>query len=465
MSSIPVTDFRPGDGHGSHGAGPGQGHGHRHGDGHGPGPGSPAADAGDVLDRIRRIALLAAGAGIALVLLGLLIHGVRAFFQAYLYAYVFWTGLSLGCLAVLMLQHLVGGAWGSIIQRPLEAGTRVLPVMALLFIPLALMVAAGKPYLYEWLEQAWRDTWHGRANSGFKLWYLSRGGFIVRALVYFATWIGLASLLNRWSARQDQAPDERASLRMQLVSGPGLVLYVLTVSLAVVDWVMSLEADWYSTLYGLLFVVGQVLATLSVVVVLVSAISRRRPLAGVVSVGHFHDLGNLLLAFVMLWAYLSFSQFLIIWSGNIAEETPYYYSRTQTGWKYVALTLVMFHFFVPFILLLWRRTKRNPSTLTKVALALLVMRLIDLFWVMGPSFAHASPRGNESYAAAEAAARGTAHAVAATNGWWHAWMFPAAAAGIGGVWVLAYVATLRRRPLLPLNDARLIAAAAATGGH
>jgi hypothetical protein len=445
MSTLPASDLRASDGHGT-------------GDGHG-----AAADAGDVLDRIRRLALLFAGAGVALVLLGLLIHGARAFFQAYLYAYVFWTGLALGCLALLMLQHLVGGAWGAVIQRPLEAGTRVLPVMALLFVPLAVMVAAGKPYIYEWLAAEWREAWRAHDHTGFKLWYLTRAGFIVRALVYFVVWIGLASLLSRWSARQDQSPDDRTVARLQVVSAPGLVLYVVTVSLAVVDWVMSLEPEWYSTLYGLLFVVGQVLGTLAVVVVLLSAISRRRPLAGVLSVGHFHDLGNLLLAFVMLWAYLSFAQFLIIWSGNIAEETPYYYSRTQTGWKYVALVLVMFHFFVPFVLLLWRRTKRNPSALAKVALALLVMRLVDLFWVMGPSFGSSHPRGNESYAAAEAAARGTGHAVAATGGWWHAWMFPAAAAGVGGIWVLVYVSQLRRRPLLPLNDRRLEAAAA--GGH
>ena len=457
MSTLPATDLRAGDGHGHHGHGH---HGHAPlGDGHG-----AAADPGDVFDRIRRLALLAAAAGVGLLLLGLLIHGPRAFFQAYLYAYVFWTGLALGCLALLMLQHLVGGAWGAVIQRPLEAGTRVLPVMALLFIPLAIMVAAGKPYLYEWLDAGWRDGWRGHAHGGFKLWYLSRGGFLVRALVYFAAWIGLATLLGRWSARQDRSPDERVGVRMQLVSGPGLALYVVTVSLAVVDWVMSLEPDWYSTLYGLLFVVGQVLATLAVVVVVLSALSRRRPFAGTLAVGHFHDLGNLLLAFVMLWAYLSFAQFLIIWSANIAEETPYYYSRTQTGWKYVALVLVMFHFFVPFILLLWRRTKRNPSTLRSVALALLLMRLVDVFWVMGPSFARSHPRGNESYAAAEAAAHGTGQAVAATGGWWHAWMFPAAAAGIGGLWALAYVSQLRRRPLLPLHDRRLLAAAAA-GGH
>ena len=429
MTSVPAHTLRPG---------------HPHGDG-------AAADVADVLDRVRRAALLAAAAGIALLLVGLLVHRGRAFFQSYLYAYVFWTGLALGCFALLMLQHLVGGAWGAVIQRPLEAGSRLLPLMALLFLPLALPVLMGKPYLYEWLEQPWRDA---HAAMGFKLWYLSRAGFVVRTVIYFAVWIVLAALLNGWSARQDRDADPRTALRMQLLSGPGLVLYVVTVSLAVVDWVMSLSPDWYSTLFGLLFVVGQVLGTLAVVVVLLSMIGPRRPMHGVLAIGHYHDLGNLLLAFTMLWAYLSFSQYLIIWSGNIAEETPYYYARTLTGWKYVALLLVMFHFFVPFVLLLWRRTKRNVGWLAKVAAGLLVMRLVDLFWVLGPSFAREGAHGSS--------AAGGHGAHAAAHGWWHVWMFPAAAAGIGGVWVLAFVWQLRRRPLLPLNDARL---AAAAGGH
>lgn len=474
MSSIPARDIRVSNGR-------------ARGDGNG-----AAADVADVLDRLRRIALIAAGAGLGLLLLGLLIHEAPAFFQAYLYAYVFWTGLALGCFALLMLQHLVGGAWGAVIQRPLEAGTRLLPLMALLFVPLALMVAFRGHYLYEWLEQPWRDA---RANMHFKLWYLSRGAFLVRALIYFVLWIGLASILNRWSARQDATADPLISRRLQLLSGPGLAIYVITVSLAIVDWVMSLTPDWYSTLFGLLFVVGQVLSTLAVMVSVLALLAGRRPFHGVVAMGHFHDLGNLLLAFVMLWAYLSFSQFLIIWSGNIAEETPYYYARTQTGWRYAALLLVMFHFFVPFVLLLWRRTKRSIRPLTMVAAALLVMRLIDLFWVIGPSLprdgghGHGNDRG--TYAAADAAARGTTATTQAAEGaatapataeatsshgpqgahaeghggWWHVWMFPAAAAGLGGVWVLAFVSQLRRRPLLPLNDPRLAAGVAGAHDH
>ena len=450
-------------------------HGHGHGDGRGDGATSDAADA---LDRLRRPAVLASLAGAVLLLLGLLVHrghGGSAFFQSYLFAYVFWTGLALGCFGLLMLQHLVGGAWGAVIQRPLEAGARLLPLMALLFLPLLL----GMWTLYEWLDPAWREA---HAGMSFKLWYLSAGGFVVRTVIYFVVWTVLVFVLNRWSAEQDRtgAAGPPGSGRvlgrtMQLFSGPGLVLYVVTVSLAAVDWVMSLTPDWYSTIFGLLFVVGQVLGTLAAMVALLSLLTRSRPLAGVLSIGHFHDLGNLMLAFVMLWAYVHFSQFLIIWSGNLAEETPYYYARTRTGWKYVALVLVIFHWLLPFVLLLWRRTKRNPGALAVVAVWVLVMRLVDLMWVIGPSFGGQGPHGHGSYAGAEAAAHGAVQATQAATqavqsshgahpaGWWHVWMYPAAAAAIGGVWVLAFVWQLKRRPLLPLNDARL--AADAGGAH
>jgi hypothetical protein len=297
----------------------------------------------------------------------------------------------------------------------------------------------------------------------FKLWYLSSGGFAMRAVIYFVVWIILTAILNHWSAEQDRGPGPSPLLarRMQRLSGPGLVIYVLTMSLASVDWIMSLTPDWYSTIYGLLIVVAQVLATLAAMVALLALLAHRRPMTGVLTIGHFHDLGNLMLAFVMLWAYVHFSQFLIIWSGNLAEETPFYYVRLRTGWKWIGLMLVLFHWLVPFVLLLSRRTKRSPGGLAFVAVWVLFMRLIDLLWLLGPSFAKGGAAGHRSYAQAEAAARGAQH-----GGYWHVWMYFAAAAAIGGVWVLAFVWQLKRRPLLPLNDARLVRAAArAAGGH
>ena len=437
MSAVPTHAVLRGDGHG----------GERHDDR------DPGMD--EVLSRVQRPALLAAAAGLVLLFVGLFIHKSQAFFQAYLFAYLFWTGIALGCFSILMLAHLVGGTWGAVIRRPLESGARLLPLMAVLFIPVIL----GMGSLYEWTHDEWRQG-HAGELMRFKLWWLSEAGFIIRSVIYFGVWIGLTLLLNRWGDEQDRTGDPRIFRRMQQFSGPGLVLYVATMTLAAFDWAMSLDPDWFSTIWGLLFVVAQALGTMALVIALLAMVADRRPFAGVLSIPIFHDLGNLLMAFTMLWAYISLSQYLIIWSANIAEETPYYVARTQTGWKYVALFLVIFHFFVPFLLLLWRRTKRSVKGLAAVATWIAVLRLVDLFWVIGPSFG--SEGGHHgSRPLADAAAAG--HNVGELHGWWHAWMYPAAAAAIGGLFVFAFVWQLKRRPLLPLHDPRL--QALAVGGH
>lgn len=410
----------------------------------------------EIFSRVQRPALLAAVAGFVLLVIGGFIHHKQAFFQAYLYAYLFWTGISLGSLSILMLAHLVGGNWGAVIRRPLESATRLLPLMALLFIP----ILFGMHELYEWTHADWRAS-HAGELMRFKLWWLSTGGFIIRTAAYFVVWIGLMLVISRWGDEQDRTADPRIFRKLQQFSAPGLVLYVATMTLAAFDWAMSLDPDWLSTIWGLLFVISQALGTMAIVIAVLGALSSRKPLAGVVSIPIFHDLGNLLMAFTMLWAYLSLSQYLIIWSANLAEEAPYYVARTQAGWKYVALFLVVFHFFVPFLLLLWRRTKRNVRGLAAVATWIAVLRLVDLFWVIGPSFGHHGPHlGSTSLAKANGA---NGAGVDELHGWWHAWMYLAAIAAIGGIFVFAFIRQLKRRPVLPLNDPRLKALAA--GGH
>jgi hypothetical protein len=333
--------------------------------------------------------------------------------------------------------------------------------MALLFLPVVLGMWKGN--LYKWTDPQWRAS-HNTHLMAFKLAWLSKGWFVLRTVVYFAIWIGLTLVMNRWGDEQDRTADPRIFRRLQQISGPGIVLYVGTMTLAAVDWAMSLDPDWLSTIWGLLFVVAQALGTMAMVIALLALLSERRPFAGVVTIPIFHDLGNLLMAFVMLWAYLSFSQYLLIWQANIAEEAPYYLARTHAGWKYVVLFVILFHFFIPFILLLWRRTKRNVRTLAALAGWIVLMRLVDLFWVVAPSFGHeVSAHGSRAVAAA--AAEG--HPPADVLSWWHAWMYPAAAAAIGGLFVFAFIWQLKRRPLLPLHDPRLeaLAAAGADGGH
>ncbi len=372
------------------------------------------------LIRVQRWALIAGVLATALSILGAFISPVQ-FFHSYLFAFLFWLGIGLGCIAILMLHHLVGGAWGFVIQRTLETGARSLPLLALLFAPILL----GLPYLYEWSrEEAAAD-----AVLLHKSAYLNVPFFAVRAILYFALWTGAAYLLNRWSDKMDATGDAGYVRKLESISGPGLVFYGITMTFASVDWVMSLEPHWYSTIFGIVFLVGQGLSTIAFVIIVTMLLGYRKPLADVLVPRHFHDLGNLLLAFVMLWAYVAFSQFLIIWSGNLPEEVTWYAHRLRGGWKWVALALISFHFLVPFLLLLLRRTKRKAQILAGVAVWLLVLRLVDLFWIVSPSLHR--------------------------NGFGIHWLDFVTPVAVGGLWIAFFAWQLRSRALLPVHDPRI----------
>jgi hypothetical protein len=259
------------------------------------------------------------------------------FYHSYLIAFMFVLGLSLGSLALLMLQHLTGGHWGIVIRRPLEAATRSLPFVAVLFLPIAL----GMKYLYkEWLEAP--KTGEG-ALSHLQQSYLTTNAFLVRAVIYFFIWLLLVFIFDRWSKRQDVDREDRALRRhLKMMAGPGIILYVFVMSFAAIDWVMSLSPHWASTIYGFLFVVGQLISAMSLMIAIVVLLSRSEPLAGVIQDRHLHDLGKLLLAFVMLWAYFGFSQLLIIWSGNLPEEIAFYRTRLYGGWGVACLSSCCF---------------------------------------------------------------------------------------------------------------------------
>lgn len=343
------------------------------------------------------------------------------FFHAYLTAYLFWIGIALGCLAILMLHHLVSGRWGFVVQRLLESGSRTIPLMALLFVPLLF----GLRELFLWARP---EAVAAQAILRHRQPYLNGPFFSARVVLYFAIWITLASLLSKWSREQDRTAAADLTRRLQRLSGPGLVLYGLTVTFAAFDWVMTLGPQWHSTMFGAVFMVGQGLAALCFVVVVGSRLVDRGPLSGVISPKLFQDLGNLMLAFVMLWAYMAFSQYLIIWSGNLPDEIPWYVSRMAGGWMWVAMFLIAFHFTVPFLLLLSRTMKRRAEILRGVALGLLVMRLVDLYFIVTPAL---HPGGV------------TIH-----------WMDVLAPIGIGGIWLWMFLGYLRGEALLPLHDPR-----------
>ena len=340
------------------------------------------------LSRVQFIALVVGIIGVVLCVIGFVTQPVQ-FYRSYLFGYLFWLGLGLGCMSIAMVHHLTGGRWGFSIRRFLEAGISTLPLMALLFLPIVLGTEASRtaeaPPLYEWAndEHVSHDPVLQR-----KVEYLNVPFFYARAAFYFVAWIFVGFVLNRWSLKRDRSGDLRYSKRLQLFSGPGVLLYAITMTFAAVDWGMSLEPHWFSTIYGVLFLIGQAVNALAFVTIVAVLVHAYKPFSEKLSINRFHDLGNMLLASVMLWAYVSFSQFLIIWSGNLPEETPWYVHRTEGGWRFLALSLIVFHFFVPFLLLLARITKRNPRTLLAIAAGLMVMRLVDLYWIIKPAFAH-----------------------------------------------------------------------------
>lgn len=405
-------------------------------------PPPPGGSAPPLLERIRRAALIAGVAGIVLCVLGAFLSPA-AFFRAYLYAYLVWLGIPLGAAAILMIHHLTGGRWGAVARRTLEAASRTLPVAALLFLPLLL----GIQHLY-----IWSDPEAAAADEGiaYKRGYLNIPFWIIRAILYFALWYALIFLLNRWSEREGRAGDPADRARLAAISGPGLVLYVLSMTAASVDWVMSIDPHWYSTIFGLILVVGQALSAFAVAILILAVLSNQHPLSTTLRPGDFHDLGNLFMTAIMLWAYAQFSQFLIVWMGNIAEETPFYVARLAGIWGGLGVLLIILHFALPFLLLLSRATKRTIPAIAAVAAGVLLMRFIDLAWIVIP-FANHAPLTTPPDAAAGAPALAGLH--------WLDFVTPIA---IGGIWTAMFMRELARRPLLPLADPRL---PAEEGGH
>jgi len=360
------------------------------------------------------IGLAAGGLGAALA--------PRQFSISYLTGYTFWLGLSLGCLGVAMIHHLTGGRWGFVTRRFLEAGFMTLPLMALLFVPVLFCMRE----LYPWARSgvgAASDSLRQRAM------YENASLFCARAVAFFAVWLGMAFALRKWSLQQDATDDPLPTVRLRTLSGPGLVLYALTATFAFVDWVMSIEPKWSSTIFPLIVLIGQLLIAFALVTVLLSWLGQRLPFRDVVTRTHFHDLGNLLLTLVVFWTYVSFSQLLIIYSGNLPREIDWYRCRVAGGWKAVIVLLALFHFFIPFFLLLFRAMKQNIARLAVIAALIFAAHIAETFWTIEPSFFR--------------------------EGMHLHWLDAAGIVGLGGAWVAGFASSLKRHGLLPQNDPRI----------
>ena len=367
----------------------------------------------------QRIALIAGVIGLGLLTFGAFLN-TEGFFESYLYGFLFWLGLSLGSFFILMLQYVAGGPWGTLVRRPMEAAIMVLPVLALLFIPLLF----GLGYLYEWTNP---EVVQSSTFLIEKTEYLNVPFFIIRSAIYFVIWAGGAFLFTRWSRRQDEGADIFQFLRN--VSAPGIIIYILTMTFAAIDWGMSLTPEWFSGMYGVIFMIGQALSAMALAIFVTVFFRDREPFSKVYNAKRLQDLGNFLMAFTMFWAYVQMSQFIIIWSNNVVETASWYVYRTDTQWIWVSAFLLVFHFFVPFLILFSRWVKQKARALIWVAAWMIFARLVDLFWIVVPTFER--------------------------EGFPLLWTDFAAVVGIGGIWLAVFFARIKQREILPTKDPRV----------
>jgi hypothetical protein len=377
---------------------------------------SPADDRGETAppSSLQRTALIVG----AVALIVCTLYGIfspASFFRAYLTAFEFWLSVSLGCMVVMMIRHVTGGVWGLWLRPIFEAAAILIPLLAILFLPLLL----GLSYVFPW-----RPNFVGGsilADPNFpeskRIWF-ELPLFLGRAAGYFIIWTAFAFFLNLGPRGPGVALDEQLSRRLRAASAIGLIVYGLTITCASIDWSMSLDPNWFSTIYGAMYGTGQMLAGFAFAVLAAALLAQKNTPRQLL-----RDSGNLLLAFTMLWAYLSFSQYLLIWAANLPDETAYYQPRLRDGWEWVALALVISEFALPFLLLLLMRVKITPRLLAVVAGISLAAHFLDILWLTVPAYT---------------AYGGTS--------WDMIILAPALLVGLGGVWVSLFLWRLQQRP-------------------
>lgn len=374
----------------------------------------------EIISRLNRLQNISFAVGILFLVLcaiGAAFHP-REFFVSWLFGFIFWVGLALGCLNAAMIHYLTGGRWGFAARRFLEAGFMTLPIMAIVFIP----VVFGLRELYPWARPA---AVAADKILQQKLVYENFPGFLIRAIFFFGIWILIAACLRRWSLQQDVTHDVTPTIKMRTLSGPGIVIVPLIVTFAFVDWIMSIESMWFSTVFVVVLLAGQILIAFAFAIIFLAWLHRQTPFREFVTVTHFNDLGNLMLTFVMFWTYVAFSQFLIVYSGNEPHEIGWYLHRIAGDWKWVVGFIALFHFFTPFFLLLFRAVKKHVQWLATIAVVVFITHALEIFWVIAPTFYPAL----------------TVH-----------WTDFAAWLGIGGIWLGVFATNLSRYPLLAENS-------------
>jgi len=344
------------------------------------------------------------------------------FFQSYSFAFLYWGGFSIGGLGVLLMHHTVGGKWGVTIRRLLEAQMRTIPLIAVLIIP----ILFGLRFLYPWANH---DVVMQTPVLQHKAPYLNTPFFIGRVVLYFAIFLFWGFRVNRMADRQDETGDPTLRERMRAFSAPGILIFTIVGTFAYIDWILSADVQFFSTVYGAMILIGDILQAIAMSIIVLVLASRENRFGGRVNAPILHDLGNMMFAFVIFWAYLSASQLIIVWPANLPQEIGWYLDRVRGFWKYLAAVTALSMFAIPFCLLLSQDRKRNPIRLMRVAIFILCARIVDMFWIVEPTHR--------------------------THGFALYWTDFAAFLGIGGIWVYVYLGQLRRRPLLPLRDPRV----------
>jgi hypothetical protein len=376
------------------------------------------------LKQIQRRLIFVAITGILLLICGA-VTNPQQFFISYLFGYLFWLGLSIGCLNITMIHHLTGGRWGFPTRRVMEAAFSTLPLMTFLIIP----IFFGLNDLYPWANS---NILNESATLQKRLPYVTPIGFIIRSVVALLIWNTIAWCLRQRSLEQDKTQDPKPTRRLMNVSGPGIVISCLTVTFAYVDWIMSLEIQWFSTMFPVIVLAGQVLTAYAFCIIWQKLLEEVDGVLEIITPESYHQLGNLLLAFVMFWTYVSFGQLLIIYSGNLPREINWYLHRIAGNWTWIVGALALFHFFLPFFLLLFRSAKVRSNFLVRLAILIFIIHVVDVYWMIEPSFFQEDIHIH--------------------------WLDFIAPLCVGSVWCLVFLWQLGRAPLLSLNDPRLVEA-------
>lgn len=367
------------------------------------------------------IALIVGIIGLALSAVGWLTE-TRQFFHSYLVAFVFWMTIALGGLFFVMLHHLVNANWSIVIRRFGECLMMTIPFMVILFIP----ILFGIKELFHWMDPQVVASDHLlQGKSG----YLNTPFFMIRALLYFCIWIALALMLNRLSLRQNDKATFDQTRKARIISAPGMIVFAITLTFASFDWLMSLDAHWYSTIFGVYIFAGSFLAMLALTTFIIIRLQSNNVLTTSITEEHYHDLGKLMFAFTIFWGYMAFSQYFLIWYGNIPEETIWFLHRWESSWKTISLIIVFGHFVVPFFILFPQVTKRNKPVMTIMTIWILTMHWVDIHWIVMPTLHH--------------------------HGFHFSWLDATTVVGIGGIFLFIFWRLFTNHPLVPVNDPKL----------